>query len=48
MIKYSLDGWEPENKSEEKAIQFDLNEAKDDGTPATLKGALREFTGKIQ
>jgi hypothetical protein len=48
MITLPLTGCSPGDKIDEKIVQFDLNSAKDIGTPANLGGALAEFAGKIQ
>jgi hypothetical protein len=48
MITLPLTGCSPGDKIDEKVVQFDLNAAKDIGTPANLGGALAEFAGKIQ
>lgn len=48
MITLPLPGCKSGDKIDEKIVQFDLNQAKDVGTPPNLGGALAEFAGKIQ
>lgn len=48
IIKQVLGGVKGKEKSEEKTIELDLNQAKDDGTPHSLQGSLGEFSGKLQ
>ena len=48
MITLPLPGCEAGAKIDEKVVNFDLNLARDIGTPAGLGGALGEFVGKIQ
>lgn len=48
MMKQVIGGVKKGEKSEERMVEFDLNMAKDDGTPKKLQGSLGEFAGKIQ
>ncbi|CAI2368107.1 unnamed protein product [Moneuplotes crassus] len=48
MIALPLPGCAAGEKIDEKVVKFDLNKARDIGTPAGLAGSLGEFAGKIQ